>query len=225
MDGFTPYMYKLISRPSKRIKISHDHSRPVEMTQECIQAPHEHFSVYENPAIYGHEMPDYIEPSPQAWFEGQIIQTPQQPHIEPQQREEPQEVECKYEPMTQELFDLLVQQFIDKTHGPMDPLSQSEMQDVDMILEELGHAPMSGTMEANSPNPATQEIQEAMEVQLEAQAEIIEAASEVPQPGLEQIVLEEMMFGQEMYQQGLQEMMQMIEPFMEQNPFGPVPMM
>jgi len=205
----------------KRIRIDNRPMNIVEMTQEGIQAPHEHFSVYERPAMYAPEMPAYIEPSHQAWFEGPMIQTPQQLHLEVQQREEPQEVKHKYEPMTQEIFELLMQQFMDRTHGPMDPVSQGEMQEVNMILQDLGHTPMNATMES----PANQEILEAMEVQLEAQAEVIEAASEVAQPGLEQIVLEEMMFGQEMYQQGLQEMMQMIEPFMEQNPFGPGPMM
>ena len=61
----------------------------------------------------------------------------------------------------------------------MDPVSQGEMQEVNMILEDLGHPPMNTPMES----PANQEILEAMEVQLEAQAEVIEAAYKSAQSG------------------------------------------
>ena len=59
MNGYTQYYYDLISRPSKRITINKDHSPLVEATKEGMQAPHEHVSVYDLPAHYQHQEPDY----------------------------------------------------------------------------------------------------------------------------------------------------------------------
>jgi hypothetical protein len=57
MNGFTPYFYEHFKGPKP-----HDNSRLEEITMEGIQAPDNHFSFYDLPAMYAPEPPAYTEP-------------------------------------------------------------------------------------------------------------------------------------------------------------------
>lgn len=84
------------------------------MTDSGIQASHEHFSIYDSPAVYNHQMPDYEPPDRQHWFDIPIAQTPQpvmhEPVIEPEPK--PEIVSYEPQPPDQELFDILMKQTI-----------------------------------------------------------------------------------------------------------------
>jgi hypothetical protein len=98
------------------------------MTDSGIQASHEHFSIYDSPAVYSHTLPDYEPPDRQQWFDVPIARTPQpvmhEPVIEPEP--EPEMVSYEPQPPDSELIDILMQQTISRLHAgsyePLDPI-------------------------------------------------------------------------------------------------------
>lgn len=88
----------------------------IEMSDAGIQAPHEHFSIYDLPAEYNHPMPEYEPPVRPEWFDIPIAGTPEPVMFEPviESGPEPEIMGYEPQPLSQELFDILMQQSIDQ---------------------------------------------------------------------------------------------------------------
>ena len=140
MNGFTSYMSKLMTRPSRKIHLSHYNPSIVESTQESIQAPHDHFNVYDLPARYQDQNLEYQESRPE--FDEFTFHrpTPQPARIEHRQVVDVQEPDYVGTPMPQDIFDQLMRF---SQAGPFDPFSPEEIAEVNPILIEHGLPPIT----------------------------------------------------------------------------------
>ena len=97
----------------------------IETSDAGIQAPHEHFSIYDLPAEYNHPMPEYEPPVRPEWFDIPIAGTPEPVMFEPviESKSEPEMVSYKPQPPDSELINILMQQAIDQLLAkPYEPL-------------------------------------------------------------------------------------------------------
>ena len=118
----------------RKIRIDNRPMDIVEMTQEGLQAPHEHFGFYDMPAMYMPEMPAYVEPIQPEWSDMPIASTPQHAMHEPVIEPEPKAVDYNDCVMTQELFEFMMQQVIADSHAdPVNPLDVHEVAEVNQI--------------------------------------------------------------------------------------------
>jgi len=123
----------------------------VEMTGEGLQAQHVHSGFYDKGIKYMPEMPAYIEPIGPEWFDMPIALTPQlimhEPFIAPEP--EPEMVSYAPDPIPPEMFQSLMQQAcIEQLHGPMEPLENHEVAEVNQVLMDYGVEPIQQTSEA-----------------------------------------------------------------------------
>lgn len=97
----------------------------IETSGEGIQSPHEHFGVYDLPAVYNHPMPEYQPPARPEWFDIPIAGTPDPMTLEPviESVSEPEITGYEPQPPDPELFNIFMQQAIDQLHAnPYEPL-------------------------------------------------------------------------------------------------------
>lgn len=144
MNGFTPHLYELLHGPQ-----AHDISRLEEMTAEGVQAPQEHFSVYDMPAMYSPEPPAYTEPMAGSYEP--IASTPEK-MFAPEVVHEPEPEPVTYDScvMTQELMQYLIDNLPDMS-WPADPLQVGELTEAHEIIEamDIGPSPFDPTLDQN----------------------------------------------------------------------------
>jgi hypothetical protein len=131
----------------RKIHIDNRLNDIVEMTAEGLQAPHEHYGYYDTPAMYAPPMPAYEPPVQPDSFDIPIAPTPQPIMHEPvvEFQPEPEMVSYEPQPMSQELFNLFMQEAIARANfGPLEPLDIHDIAQVNQVLIDHGVEPLSG---------------------------------------------------------------------------------
>lgn len=261
MSNFTSYLRELLAGPSRKIQISRDTSAIIPSSQEGLQAPDMHTSIYDSPLQYDFPVSNYHEPTPRPWFESVPEIKTEIPHRlqVPQGPEPPQEATYDASPLTDELFNLLMQQAISDMQPlahPLQPLTSDEIIEVNQILQEHGvellpmdtpidtqmREPVQPTLESivesayipgqmsADPLPGeliAQEMQQLTEpdnfaFEQSAFDELYQTSLEqhVPQEQSAELMEDPFLMQQQLYN----EQMQMMDPYLAQNHFGPGPM-
>ncbi len=170
MNNITPYLRELLASPSRKIQISRETSAIIPSSQEGLQAPDMHTSIYDRSLQYEFPIDNYCEPTPKPWFESVPEIKTEIPHglPVPLEPEPPQEVNYDSSPLTPELFNLLMQQVISNIEPLADPLqslTSDEIIEVNQILQEHGVEPLSmdSPIDIQMPEPAQPTLEDIVE--------------------------------------------------------------